>query len=312
MTQHTNESEHNDIQSSVVSIDEDFAAVFLLEHLRNANLQRQGMTKINAPDHHFKSNEEFWDKLLHERTVTLRWVELLRFQIVDWFPRSPGLYHTSHAERARRDAERFVRKEGNISFYEPFGKSHMIFGGIGSVRFKPIQIGQEDYWLCTATSDGYVHSGIPIAIPNRLLQNIDFSNYQYLYNIIGQVKFLPRFLEEYFYHLIQIPQIYIQIDNIETQIEKDLLPVKITPMVFYTGEQLESGKSKINFWGRMEIGNVTYVTCNADSLTVRIVASYATCIALAISIHIADLTPQCREHDVQALQTATAFPMQVA
>jgi hypothetical protein len=258
-----NELPQEDAQPTITGLDEERAVQFLLEHLKNANWQQKGKIQDKAPDFRVGSNQEFWERLLQERNVALiRWVELRQFQIVDWFPRTPGLYHTNYAAHARQEAQEYVTEENGIQFYTPEGKFNMLTGGIGSIRFKPIFIGQEEYWLCTATSDGYVHSGIPLAIPTQIMRNLDFSDYRFWFNIFGQVKFLPKFLEEHFYHMNRIPQIYVQVDNISTFIkDNSTTPVKITPMVFFKGESIRRKES----W-REQIGSVTYVTCRADSL----------------------------------------------
>lgn len=167
MFRQNNVPKHDDRGPAIAGLNVHLAVQFLLEHLSNANLQRRGNTQTNALDFHVTSNEGFWEKLINERKVTLRWIELSHFQIVDWFPRTPGLYHTPEARWSRQEAEQYVREEEGIRFYEPKGKFHMMQGGIGSVRFKPILIEREEHWLCTATSDGYTHSGVPIAIPNH-------------------------------------------------------------------------------------------------------------------------------------------------
>lgn len=60
-------------------------------------------------------------------------------------------------------------------------------------------IAGNEFWLCTATSDGYCHTGVPLAIPSQLIERVDFK-LNYLYKITGQVKFLPEMLEQHFSH----------------------------------------------------------------------------------------------------------------
>jgi hypothetical protein len=136
----------------------------------------------------------------------------------------------------------------------------MVDGGTGSVRFKPLKIDGEDCWLCTATSDMYCHSGIPLAIPNHLMQRID-TNSRRRYKIKGQVKFLPKFLSDvYFSHASRIPQLYVLVSEIMFLSSGEPgSPVNITPMVFFKG-RYETRHSR----GRQQ-GNVTYVVCRADN-----------------------------------------------
>jgi hypothetical protein len=243
---------------SVAGLDERLTRKFLLEHIQSANWQSPGVTDSTSPDLRFDSNQGFWHSMIRIQLAALNWVELKHFQIVDWFPRTPGLYHTHEAQEQRRMAERYVSEENGILFYEPHGKGHMINGGIGSVRFKPIMIQGEDCWLSTATSDGICHSGVPLAIPNYLMKNIDLTKNNF-YNILGQVKFLPEFLEHHFHHLSRIPQIYVLVDKVEgiSSSSGSRLSVEITPIVFFEGGHRMSLESR---------ENVTYVRCSANSL----------------------------------------------
>jgi hypothetical protein len=248
------------VKPAVAGLDSRTSIEFILHHLRNANLQRAGMVNSQASDLTFSSNEQFWESILHppygeRKRIGLRWVELIGFQLVDWFPRAPGLYHTDNAEYARREAGNHVREQDGILFYEPRGKLHMLEGGIGSVRFKPISLPEGEYWLGTATSDNFCHSGVPIAIPNDLIDDIEFAFHQ-LSKITGQVKFLPEFLEPHFLHQSRIPQIYVEVNNAAPLGREKRPSVKVTPMVFFSGGRnvgLETNE------------NVTYVTCNSNS-----------------------------------------------
>lgn len=244
-----------DSSPGVAGFRRDQSRKFLIDHIKKANWQREGKVSSDGQDMRFASNEDFWSEAIFRRRMGLRWVKLINFQITDWFPRTPGLYHAPDAEYARREAKHYVTKEEGFEFYEPRGKLHMIEGGIGSVRFKPINFGYDDYWLCTATSDRYCHSGIPLAIPNSLIEKIGF-DFLYRYDITGQVRFLPDFLERHFYHMNRIPQIYVRVDNIISKGNFRSAPVKITPMVFFIGG---------HNMGLEEQENVTFVTCRSDS-----------------------------------------------
>jgi hypothetical protein len=227
---------------------------FLLDHLKNANLLTDGASR-RAPDLRLESNKDFWQNVLREQTRAFQWVSLSNFQIVDWYPRSPGLFHTESAEGHRLEAEHYIGgvKDG-VLFYEPYGKANLIQGGLGAIRFKPLKIEGVDCWLCTATSDGYCHSGIPLAIPNQVMERISFDS-QYLFSITGEIRFLPDFLESHFNHMTRIPQIYVLVDAVQ-RAETTRRPVYITPMVFFTTRHKNQKRRE---------GNVTYVTCPADS-----------------------------------------------
>ena len=242
---------------AVENLDQGTVFQFLLNHIKNFNLHRYAKTKGSAPDMTFTSNQDFWKSILKTTPPALKWVRLMRFQIVDWFPRAPGLYHTSEATFERENAEKYLHEENGIYFYDPSGKTHMINGGIGSVRFKPISISGQEYWLCTATSDGRCHTGIPLAISSELMEHFDFK-FGYPFKITGQIKYLPEFLEPHFYHWHHIPQLYLVVESIEIAGKDGVGEIEITPMVFFTGE-IEELRSRSK-------ENVTYVRCSHGEL----------------------------------------------
>ena len=228
---------------------------FLAEHLQLANvLTPTPKNTRKIKDKEFISNESFWDDVLNEKTRALNWIVLNNFQIVDWYPRSPGVYHTDKARSLRSDAEKYYREENGIYFYEPHGKRLMINGGVGSVRFKSLKIDNEDCWLGTATSDGYCHSGVPLVIPNRIVEVFGFDT-TIKFNLYGQIRFLPDFFEKTFSHLSDVPQVYVFIEKLE-KVSSAKNPVFITPTVFFTSKLREHYHNE---------GLVTYVRCQSSS-----------------------------------------------
>jgi hypothetical protein len=227
-----------------------FLEAFLRDHLRNLNLKHRARIPADAPDLRFTENEHFWTDVLGEASVQMKWIELMDFALSDWFPRSPGLYHDPHARWEREVAERHITEKDGVRIYAPMGKIHMIHGGIGSVRFKPIQIEGRLCQLCTASSDRLCHTGVPLAIPIDLLNRVEF-DYRRRYRLLGEMRFLPDFLEQYFYHLERLPQIYVLVEELEAT-GKAKTDIEITPMVFF---QAQLGPDETD--GR---DYVTYVT----------------------------------------------------
>ena len=247
-------------ENSVVAMVESAVVQHLIEHLRSANWWMPGETARQAEDQTYTSNEEFWAVFLEKPSVRMEWVKLPRFQVTDWFPRSPGQYHAQWAKYARDDARDFLTERDGVRFFRPEGKGLMMEGGIGSVRFKPLIIEHSECWLCTATSDGLCHTGIPLAVPDYLVEHVDYGFGGY-YDVRGQIRILPRFLEGYFGHLERVPQIYVLVDAIEpVGAHSDRTPsVLITPMIYFTARrgQLEQPVQ----------GYVTFAQCRADSVT---------------------------------------------
>jgi hypothetical protein len=224
---------------------------FFIDHICAVNLLRESRIKGRRNDQHISSDREFWQKMISEHSRPLSRILLEgNFQVVDWFPRSPGLFHTKEAEIHRSLANEYLRTINSILHYEPGGKANMIQGGIGSVRFKTIRINDIDCWLCTATSDGYCHSGIPLAIPDPVFREIG-ALADKTFSVIGQVRFLPDFMEHHFDHLENIPQVYVLVDEMISQ-GHAMGPVELTPMVFFVGKKGEWNKGP---------RSVTYVRC---------------------------------------------------
>jgi hypothetical protein len=156
----------------------------------------------------YNKNEEVWQDIARRRISAGMGVVLKQFQVLDWFPRAPGLYHTHNAKWARDEAfhhlhhgfrEAPIRDHAQIKskkkrapdytvVFTPQGKMSMLEGGIGSIRLKPINVFGEPHWLMTASSDGITHTGVPLAIPRRL-----YGPYLPLFNNMEQ--FAPRLVE---------------------------------------------------------------------------------------------------------------------
>lgn len=231
-------------------LDPEFVTQFFFNHFSMTNLLREANPVNTAPDVSFNSNDEFWHAILHQGVKALSWVELQSFQLCDWFPRSPGLYHTPDARQQRDRARQHLVDENGILHYRPRGKEEMIDGGIGSVRFQPIAIEGDDHWMCTATSDHYCHTGIPLAIPNKLYSNINVRATG-SYRIVGQLRFLPPFLGKYFRHYTRIPQLYVQVSELR-RLSENGYPIIVTPMVYF-----ETNRER---WKQ----GVTYVQCTSS------------------------------------------------
>lgn len=222
---------------------------FLACHLQSANLLQRPSSREADGEREYGSNVEFWRDVIDGSISALRWVRLANFQISGWFPRSPGLFHTQFAAQRRVVADSHLEDRDGARIYDPHGKYSMIEGGLGSVRFQNVKIEGDDCWLCTASDDGYCHTGVPLAIPDRLLRHHRLDSGD-RFAIVGRLWFLPVFLSERFNHLLGVPQLYVLVERMErtTPSTGDQF---ISPMVFFTSRTAE---------GELQ-SNVTYVNC---------------------------------------------------
>ena len=233
----------------------------LLSFLSLAAYRLSGKTGRETADRRFRGNDDFWTAMLEIYRVETNWIKLQRFQLTDWFPRSPGIYHTETATRARKIAQDYRVWGNDQVYYDPDGKHLLLQGGVGSVRFKPVVIDGTECYLCTATSDGYCDSGIPLAIP-RLLLDPDRVNFHASYDIVGKIHFLPDTLDQFFDHWSKIPRIYLRVDRLEL-IEVSNPPVKISPMLFFTTSDKDVFQPMVSDNQKSYFG--TYVTCESGS-----------------------------------------------
>src|SRR6266487_120016 len=86
---------------TVSAIPDEVASDFLVRHLKSTNLRRRGTYVERTPDLQFASNAEFWKYFLDQPHRNMRWIKLDGFQLIDWYPRAPGLYHTQRAKFSR-------------------------------------------------------------------------------------------------------------------------------------------------------------------------------------------------------------------
>jgi hypothetical protein len=192
------------------------------------------------PDESYGANEDVWKALLppSPRLHANLTVTLSKFSLFDWFPRSPGLYHTPEAAQSRRNAEQFSRRvpvsellpaqklfRGHtgqnrefLEIFEPYGKLSMLKGGIGCIHLRSKRLDSGEAWFMSASSSGIAHEGFPVALPDHLYQRY-FDQIQALgalrCDLHGKLQFLPDPLVELYRGYRGVPQLYLLVDQLE-------------------------------------------------------------------------------------------------
>lgn len=159
-------------------------------------------------------NNELWEAILLERVRAPMRVVLDSFFLFEWMPRSPGLFYTPDAVRARREAARYIMKvdEGMV-VYSPKGKQSMLDGGLGCLRLKPVG----DLWFLGASSTATAHEGIPIAMDDDLYQScIDeiAERGALVRDVHGQLTFMPEELERLYTDYREVPKVYLRVTEL--------------------------------------------------------------------------------------------------
>jgi TIR domain len=194
---------------------------------------------LDLPSQRYQRNEDAWRDIIGQRISAGMGIVLERFQVMDWFPRAPGLYYSPGAEGAREEAFQYLdprfpgssirdhagytrQKETAVSkhtvVFTPEGKSSMLQGGIGAVRLKPIQILGEPHWLLTASSDGVPHTGVPIAIPRRLYLLLRAEILQRgaaCATLKGELEFMPDPFSRLFDRSVMVPRLLVMVTELE-------------------------------------------------------------------------------------------------
>jgi len=166
-----------------------------------------------------KHNSAIWKRLIDKRDLfATNRVTLSNFYIFEWFPLSPGLYHTRSAKRSRDNAYYNIsHMEDDIMVFNPHGKSSMIEGGIGNIRLKPRMIEDDFGFFMTASSTHVCHEGFPIFLSFELYNSVIGEIQKYgvaARKISGEMRFLPMELETLFHTYRDVPQLYLKVNSL--------------------------------------------------------------------------------------------------
>jgi hypothetical protein len=211
---------------------------FIKQYLLPLFFRKTKASSVRNPQRSIDSEKEFWahtDEILH------RIVSLIEFRVTDWFPRSPGIFWTPRAEIAR--SEVYGGEPENDPelgpIYTPQSKMSLIEGGgIGTVRLRPRAIDGNLCWLATAVKGGHCHAGIPLAIPDSLVQNLPIE-WGETADITGHVRFLQDSgLEDIARELRDVRPILLVVDGIKGVSSRRKLSgqIVITPVALFQTE----------------------------------------------------------------------------
>jgi hypothetical protein len=201
-------------------------------------------------DKEYINNADFWRDVIDERITAERNVVLREFNVFDWVPRNPGLYHTSSAAMARMEAQYYVRSIDAHDFndylqvdgappdaatfravtsadeaarsviYTPQGKISMLHGGVGCVRYKPLQLKTGDTgWLMSATSTSAPDEGIPLLVGNNdYFQLVGLHDLGYVRcDVFGRTRFVADEFADLSSVVNGIPRLYVEVSELRLQ-----------------------------------------------------------------------------------------------
>jgi hypothetical protein len=198
------------------------------------------------------SNAEVWKLFLEERLYDTRRVTLDHFHLFEWFPLSPGRFHTPEGRQYREMASQAMELSADgRTYFNPVGKLAMIRGGIGAVRLRPRQIADEPHFFMTASSTDVCHEGFPVLIPRRFygpLKARMLEEGAVPVTLSGEMRYIPSDAVTFFAGSRDIPLLYLHVDALQ------VLPRPRSEVTSYLVS------AAVSFAGRFEGREGLYVT----------------------------------------------------
>jgi hypothetical protein len=205
-------------------------ALGLEDQLATGTLSDQPLTLPSKRDRHFTSTLMLWQKIMSEGIRASRTVVLHDVLLSEWFPRSPGRYHTMQAAAARQRAQRLRMgppEEGRTVLvdgkpyvpviYNLRGKSEMLAGGIGCIRLNRRQTLDGALWFMSVSSSPYVEQGVPIALTDddygRYIDGVTEDGAMHC-TLTGKLMLLPDSLLSLYRDYSSVPRLYILVEKL--------------------------------------------------------------------------------------------------
>ena len=188
------------------------------------------------------SNREIWQLFLEEELYDTRRVKLEHFHLFEWFPLTPGRFHTAEAQEMRHRAyDAMFQTEDGRSYFTPHGKASMLRGGIGAVRFHPRMVADEPHYFMSASSNGVCHEGFPVLIPRRFygpLKRRLLKEGAVPVNLGGEMRYLQMDNPTFLGGNREIPQLYLHVDQVEVlpQPRSEVKGYTVSAAISFIGE----------------------------------------------------------------------------
>lgn len=206
-----------------------YVAKSIEEQLSVSSLALPPTPGENRRNRTYAANEDFWSDLISEQIRSGAVVKLENFNVFEWFPRSPGLFHTAEGcysrENARlnlytldpvQEAEYIRSRPVNNRIYNLHGKAEMLSGGVGCIRLRDKITDFGRTWFMAASSTLVAHEGIPIGLTDDMYQTYidDIATHGALScSLVGRLKFLPDSLLSLYSHYSGVPKFYLMAEE---------------------------------------------------------------------------------------------------
>jgi hypothetical protein len=223
---------------------------FIIQILRLKLLLSSNIPKVEGPGEPllYEKEEKLWNDIIHTKEIfETSQISLKEFNILEWIPRSPGIYHTKLAEGIRKEATEYVLSD-NSQVFDPYGKVRMVLGGIGCLRLNAVPVRSTMLKFLCATSSGYAHKGFIVAMPSDKFQkvgNLLQSKGAAKCNVSGKLCCYPlevlNFFDEHLYSPEflgdeKVPLLYLLVDHVSEPTEVQISKLDVTAGVTFRGD----------------------------------------------------------------------------
>ena len=233
-----------------------------------------GRTRPGSGKHlTFAREDLFWAEC---EKLPFKTVQLNGFRLSDWFPRAPGIFWSHHGRRAREYSGRYHERVEDPELgliVNPHAKMSLIEeGGMGTIRLRPRCIENTDCWFGTGVVGPQCAGGIPLAIPDALMQENSLV-WGSSVELSGQVRYLQDVgLDETAYAVRYARPLLVLVE--ELKVIKDRQPkesIVVSPVVLFdTGQDWRERVGHYDIYGGMRY---TFVQCAADGDTTTDIAA---------------------------------------
>ena len=189
-------------------------------------------------------NTKIWKLFNEEHLYDTRRVTLEHFHLFEWFPQSPGLFHSEQGKESREYAFLQERECAHDRLYfRVDGKLSMLEGGVGAVRLRPRQLrGDDMYYFMTASSSSVCHEGFPVVLPRRLYGDVKRCILEFgaaPVTLSGEMRYIPKAAVDLFQYRRDIPLLYLHVDCLQVlpQPRSEVTRFAVSGAVLFTKEE---------------------------------------------------------------------------
>ena len=168
----------------------------------------------------FQDDQTFWQEQLsdygkaaREKTRKPQWFRINFAAVSEWVARVPGLYWLPGSARMRKvHPSQIESEDARWRTYTPKGKSQLVSGGVGTLRFPPSEDG---YRLVTLSASCNASTGVPALVSPDVWDYLDLKEGSIIVDGWACWRAMPQRWAVQFPIIQEIPRDCLILDNVE-------------------------------------------------------------------------------------------------